>query len=65
MGKPLASFTRGETEYGVGWLPIGGYVKISGMTREEELPEEVRPRAYYNAAPHAEEHRDHRSPARP
>jgi regulator of sigma E protease len=50
MGKPLVSFRRGETEYGIGWLPLGGYVKISGMTREEELPEEVRPRAYYNAS---------------
>jgi regulator of sigma E protease len=49
MGKPLVSFRRGETEYGIGWLPLGGYVKISGMTREEELPEEVRPRAYCNA----------------
>jgi regulator of sigma E protease len=25
---------RGETEYGVGWLPLGGYVKISGMIDE-------------------------------
>ncbi len=49
MGKPVVSFRRGETEYGIGWLPLGGYVKISGMTREEELPEEVRPRAYCNA----------------
>jgi regulator of sigma E protease len=50
MGKPLVSFRRGETEYGVGWLPLGGYVKISGMTREEELAPEVRSRAYYNAS---------------
>ncbi len=49
MGRPIWSFTRGETEYGIGWLPLGGYVKISGMTREEELPEEVKPRAYCNA----------------
>jgi regulator of sigma E protease len=25
---------RGETEYGLGWLPLGGYVKISGMIDE-------------------------------
>lgn len=25
---------KGETEYGVGWLPLGGYVKISGMVDE-------------------------------
>ena len=24
----------GETEYGVGWLPLGGHVKISGMIDE-------------------------------
>ena len=24
----------GDTEYGVGWLPLGGYVKISGMIDE-------------------------------
>ena len=30
----LFSFKRGETEYGIGWLPLGGYVKISGMVDE-------------------------------
>lgn len=25
---------KGETEYGVGWLPLGGYVKIAGMIDE-------------------------------
>jgi len=50
MGRPLAKMTRGETEYALGWLPIGGYVKISGMTREEEIPSELVPRAYYSAS---------------
>lgn len=27
---------KGETEYGIGWLPLGGYVKISGMVDETE-----------------------------
>lgn len=27
-------FKKGETEYGLGWLPLGGYVKISGMIDE-------------------------------
>lgn len=49
MGRPIASVTRGETQYAVGWLPIGGYVKISGMSRDEEIPEELVPRAYYSA----------------
>jgi regulator of sigma E protease len=42
----LARFRRGETEYGVGAIPLGGYVKISGMSPNEELPPEVAPRAY-------------------
>jgi regulator of sigma E protease len=39
---------RGETEYGIGAIPLGGYVRISGMNPREELPPEVVPRAYYN-----------------
>ena len=27
----LFKFKRGNTEYGLGWLPLGGYVKIAGM----------------------------------
>lgn len=33
-GVKLFSFKRGDTEYGVGWLPLGGYVKIAGMIDE-------------------------------
>lgn len=33
-GKKLFSFKRGETEWGIGWLPLGGYVKIAGMIDE-------------------------------
>jgi regulator of sigma E protease len=49
IGFPPAVLKKkiGETEYGVGFVPLGGYVKISGMTREEEVPEDVRDRAYY------------------
>src|SRR5688572_15379368 len=36
----------GETEYGVGAIPLGGFVKITGMNPEEELDPEVAPRAY-------------------
>jgi regulator of sigma E protease len=38
----------GETEYGIGAIPAGGYVKISGMNPAEDLPDEVRTRAYYS-----------------
>jgi regulator of sigma E protease len=43
----IAKFRRGETEYGVGAIPFGGFVKISGMNPDEELPPEVAHRAYY------------------
>ena len=33
-GFSLFRFRKGETEYGMGWLPLGGYVKISGMIDE-------------------------------
>ncbi len=33
-GFSLLKFKRGDTEYGIGWLPLGGYVKISGMIDE-------------------------------
>jgi regulator of sigma E protease len=44
----LVSIRRGETDYGIGLLPFGGYVKIVGMNPQEEIPEEDLPRAYYN-----------------
>ena len=37
----------GETEYAVGTIPLGGYVKITGMNPDQSLPEEVRDRAYH------------------
>ncbi len=43
----LFKFKRGDTEYGVGWLPMGGYVKIAGMIDEsmdkEQLKRPVQP----------------------
>src|SRR5579884_311284 len=48
FGPLLWKVRRGETEYGIGPIPLGGYVKISGMNPREELPPEVAPRAYYN-----------------
>ena len=43
----LFKFKKGETEYGIGWLPLGGYVKISGMIDEsmdkEQLAQEPQP----------------------
>jgi regulator of sigma E protease len=36
-----------ETEYAIGAIPLGGYVKITGMNPEEDIPAEVVERAYY------------------
>jgi regulator of sigma E protease len=43
-----ARVRRGETEYAIGAIPLGGYVKITGMNPAEELSPEVASRAYYN-----------------
>jgi regulator of sigma E protease len=42
------SFRRGETEYGIGAVPLGGFVKITGMNPDEELPPEIEARGYYH-----------------
>jgi regulator of sigma E protease len=47
FGPTIWSFKRGETEYGVKAIPLGGYVKITGMNPEEEVPPEVAHRSYY------------------
>ena len=40
----LVSIKRGETEYGIGMIPLGGFVKITGMNPEELEPEPARAR---------------------
>lgn len=43
----LFKFKKGDTEYGIGWLPLGGYVKIAGMIDESldtaQLAQEPQP----------------------
>ncbi len=45
-GKKIFSFKRDGTEYGMGWLPLGGYVKLAGMIDEsmdkdwEDIPKD-------------------------
>lgn len=48
FGPTVWSFKKGETEYGVKALPLGGFVKIVGMNPYEEVPPEDQPRAYGN-----------------
>jgi regulator of sigma E protease len=47
FGRTPLRFQRGETEYGIGWIPLGGFVKITGMNPQEDIPAEAQPRAYY------------------
>ncbi|HSV64577.1 MAG TPA: M50 family metallopeptidase [Mycobacteriales bacterium] len=47
FGKTLWSFRRGETEYGLKVLPVGGFVDIAGMSHVEELPADDEPRAFW------------------
>jgi regulator of sigma E protease len=48
FGPKLFSVKRGETEYGIAAIPLGGYVKITGMNPEEDFPPEIEHRAYYH-----------------
>ncbi|MFP4018996.1 MAG: RIP metalloprotease RseP [Bacteroidales bacterium] len=41
-GFSLFKVKKGETEYGIGWLPLGGYVKISGMIDESMDREQMK-----------------------
>ena len=49
VGFPPAALRRtwGETEYGIGIIPLGGFCKISGMLPEEDVPEGTGDRVYY------------------
>ncbi len=47
FGPTIWSFRRGETEYGVKAIPLGGYVKITGMNPEEDVPPEHEENAYF------------------
>jgi membrane-associated protease RseP (regulator of RpoE activity) len=53
FGPRLWSFRRGETEYGIKALPLGGYVKIPGMTNLEETDPADEGRLYRDKPFHA------------
>ncbi len=38
----LVKIKRGDTEFGVGWFPLGGYVKIAGMVDESMDKEQMK-----------------------
>lgn len=37
FGRRILGFRRGETEYVIGWIPLGGYVKMAGMDEMESI----------------------------
>lgn len=53
FGPRLWSFRKGETEYGVKAIPLGGYVKIPGMTNLEEVDPADEARTYREQPFHA------------
>lgn len=46
FGPTVWSTRRGETEYGIKALPLGGFVKIEGMTSMDEVADEDEPRSF-------------------
>ncbi|WP_280208476.1 site-2 protease family protein, partial [Nocardia cyriacigeorgica] len=50
FGPRIFSFRRGETEYGLKALPLGGFCDIAGMTALDELEPEELDRAMYRQA---------------
>jgi regulator of sigma E protease len=51
FGPRLFGFKRGETEYRIALLPLGGYVKMSGEDPTEEVPAEDRGRGFLEQKP--------------
>jgi len=51
FGPRIFGFTKGETEYRIAWLPLGGYVKMAGELPQEELSPEEAKRGFLAQAP--------------
>ncbi|HEY8637643.1 MAG TPA: M50 family metallopeptidase [Solirubrobacteraceae bacterium] len=47
FGPMLVKWRWGETVYGIGPIPLGGYVKITGQNPHEPMAPEVAPRAFF------------------
>jgi regulator of sigma E protease len=41
----LVKYKKGDTEFGIGWFPLGGYVKIAGMVDESMDKEQTESRS--------------------
>jgi regulator of sigma E protease len=49
FGPRLIKFQGGETEYRIGILPLGGFVKFAGASRQEDVPPHFRGREMFRA----------------
>jgi membrane-associated protease RseP (regulator of RpoE activity) len=47
FGPKIFSFRRGETEYGMKWIPAGGFCDIAGMTALDPVAPDEEPRAFF------------------
>ncbi|MCK9228725.1 MAG: RIP metalloprotease RseP [Syntrophorhabdaceae bacterium] len=52
FGKKLVRYIKGETEYAISIIPMGGYVKLLGESPDEEVAEEDRPRSFSHKPPY-------------
>jgi regulator of sigma E protease len=46
FGRPLVRLRRGGTEYAIGMIPLGGYVRLSGEDPDAHVDEEAAPYAF-------------------
>ncbi len=51
FGPRIFGFTKGETEYRIAWIPLGGYVKMAGEQPQDEVSPEDAKRSFLNQAP--------------
>jgi regulator of sigma E protease len=51
FGPRIFGFTRGETEYRVAWIPLGGYVKMAGEQPHDDVAPEDAKRSFLNQPP--------------
>lgn len=51
FGPRVFGFRRGETEYQLAWIPLGGYVKMAGEQPQDELTPEEAARGFLAQAP--------------
>jgi regulator of sigma E protease len=51
FGAPIFSRKVGHTTYQVAWIPLGGFVKFFGASRNEDVPDSAKGQLYFEALP--------------